>query len=132
MTKQPTVWLPEPLWHTYTDVLRIWRANNRQPVPSEDCYQSGIDRHILDRLQQRGALQCQKSLIQPNPNVHVAVLINSKPGPKPLPSIHYSRMFAFREHSSLAIAITDAAAAEGVSLSAWLRDAAQRKLESSQ
>ena len=139
-----TILLSFPLWQTYSDFYLLWRKTGGVGLSTSVCEANGIARGNLGRLRALGAIAYGQHVALWWPARGVRVEAQMEDGPKTLyaKTKHRGRkqtrrlgMEALGGHLQTRIdervgeQIVAAAQADGVSVSAWLRDAAERKLE---
>ena len=140
-----TILLSFPLWQTYSDFYLLWRKTGGVGLSTEICEANGIARGNLGRLRALGVVSYGQHVALWWPTRGVRVEAQMEDGPKAIQAKMKHRgqrrhfnIIAGRERLQ---AVTDldegerivaAAKAEGVTISAWLRDAARQKLEASQ
>ena len=130
------------LWQTYSDFYLLWRKTGGVGLSTAVCEANGIARGNLGRLRALGAVTYVSGVALWWPARGVRVEAQMEDGPKAIQAKMKHRgqrrhfnIIAGRERLQ---AVTDldegerivaAAKAEGVTISAWLRDAARQKLE---
>lgn len=135
---QTPILLPFSLWQSYTEFYLLWRKLGGQVLPTATCEVKGISRNVLGRLRQLGVIAYGQHTGAWWPVRGVTVQVEDVDGPKAIATAqpkHRGRSNRRRAHlqtratESMGEQVERAAEAEGVTVSAWLRDAVQRKLE---
>ena len=134
--------LPLSLWQSYTQFHLLWRQTGGVGVSTSVCEANGIQRGALGRLRALGVVGYGQhvGLWWPVHGAQVAVMVEDGPGEvmTPSPKQRRERHLSFKAdgvhlqltaEESMGERVIEAAKADGVTVSVWLRDAVKRKLE---